>query len=35
MLDVDLMCPVVIEKTKPKIKAMSHDLYSYAHLIRP
>ena len=35
MVDADLMCPIVIEKTKTKIKAMWHDLSSYAALTRP
>ena len=29
MLGMDLMCPVVIERTGTKIKAMQHDLSSY------
>ena len=35
MLDVDLMCPIGIEKTKTKMEAMWHDLPSYAALTRP
>ena len=35
LLDMDLMCPIFIKIIKAKIKAMSHDLSSYAILTRP
>ena len=35
MLNVDLVCLIVIEKTKTKIKVMWDDLSSYATLTRP
>ena len=35
MLDVDMMCPIVVQKTKTKIKAMWNHLSSYAALITP
>ena len=32
VLDIDLMCPIVIKKTKTKIKAVPRGLSSYAAL---
>ena len=35
MVDADLIYPVIIKKTKTKLKAMPHDFSSYAALTRP